>query len=62
MKVLKDKEQLRTIKAFLKALKIPFEVSQESPYDPKFIVRIRKSESEAGPGTVKAIETEDPWR
>lgn len=57
-----DKEQLRAVKAFLKARKIPFEVSRESPYDPEFVAKIKESESEAEPGTVKAIETDDPWR
>jgi len=39
-----DKEQLKTVKAILKALKVPFEASWESPYDPGFVAKIKESE------------------
>ena len=42
----KDEEQARTVKAFLKALEIPFESSGESPYDPAFVTKIREGEKE----------------
>lgn len=57
-----DKEQLKTVKAFLKALKIPFEASQESPYDPSFVAKIKESEREADQGMVTSIKTEDLWK
>lgn len=58
----KDKEQLETVKTILKALKVPFETSAESPYDPEFVAKIKESESQAKKGMVKAIKTEDLWK
>ncbi|TAN01377.1 MAG: hypothetical protein EPN39_02290 [Chitinophagaceae bacterium] len=47
----KDKSQLTTIKAFLKALKIPFEkAKEESPYNPEFVVKIKRSQKQAKEG------------
>ncbi len=57
-----DKEQLKTVKAILRALKVPFEASGESPYDPKFVAKIKESERQAKEGKVKAIRTEDLWK
>lgn len=58
----KDKEQLKTVKTILKALKVPFEASEESPYDPEFVAKIKESERQAKKGMVKAIKTEDLWK
>lgn len=55
----KNKEQSRIIKAFLKALKIPFQSSEESPYEPEFVAKIKESEQQAREGKVKAIETDE---
>jgi len=57
-----DKEQLKTVKAILKALKVPFESSGESPYDPEFVAKIKESERQAKEGKVKVIRTEDLWK
>jgi hypothetical protein len=57
-----DKDQMKTVKAFLNALKIPFEASQESPYDPKFVAKIKESERQASQGMVKAVKTADLWK
>lgn len=46
----KDKEQLKTVKAILKALKVPFEASQESPYDPEFVRELKESEKQMKEG------------
>jgi hypothetical protein len=58
----KDKEQLKTVKAILKALKGSFWGFQESPYDPEFVDKIKESERQAKRGMVKAIKTEDLWK
>lgn len=52
-----DKEQLETVKAVLKALKVPFEVSRESPYDPDFVAKIREGEKEFEEGRSTTIKT-----
>lgn len=47
----KDKRQLTTIEAFLNALKIPFEkTKEESPYNPEFVAKIKKSQRQAKEG------------
>ncbi|RAV30726.1 DUF2683 family protein [Sinomicrobium soli] len=58
----KNKEQSRIIKAFLKALKIPFQSSEENPYDPEFVAKIKESEVQAREGKVKAIKTDELWK
>lgn len=47
----KDKDQLTTVKAVLKALKVPFEMAEEeSPYNPEFAAKIRRSQKQAREG------------
>lgn len=47
----KDKSQLTTVKAVLKALKVPFEkAEEESPYNPEFVAKIRRSQKQAREG------------
>jgi hypothetical protein len=43
-----DNSQVEAIKAFMKSLKIKFELSktEESPYDPEFVAMIKKGEKE----------------
>ena len=45
-----DKEQLNTLKAVLKALKMKFEVSQEKAYNSEFVAKIDKSRKEIQEG------------
>ena len=55
----KDKGQLTTVEAFLKALKVPFEkVRDESPYNPQFVAKIKKSQQDyrEGKGRVVTIK------
>jgi hypothetical protein len=46
--------ELGIIKAFFEALKIKFEVTQKSPYNPEFVAKIRQSEKEFAEG--KAVK------
>ena len=39
-------EQINVIKAFMKALKIKFEISKENFYNPNFVTKIEKSKKE----------------
>ncbi len=47
-----DSTHLKAIKAFMKTLKIKFEVSKEmkSPYDPEFVAKIKKGDQEFSEG------------
>lgn len=59
-----SQEQLKALKAFAKALKISFK-TEERPYDPEFIAKIKKSREdfEAGKGRVMTIDELDSlWK
>ena len=57
-----DASQLDAIKAFMKALKIKFEVQKESPYDKNFVNKILKGDEEFKKGKYKSIKTVDLWK
>jgi dynactin complex subunit len=49
-------EEVRSIKAFLKALKINFETS---PYNPEFVAKIEASAQEAKEGKVTTVRNKE---
>ncbi|MFN5443069.1 MAG: DUF2683 family protein [Crocinitomicaceae bacterium] len=54
-----DEEQLKALKAVLKALKIKFEVGkEEKPYDSKFVSKIQKSQKQLREGKTTKISTD----
>lgn len=54
-----DASQIEAVKAFMKALKIKFEISKEKPYNPEFVAKIRQSEKEIEQGKSKKVRKED---
>jgi hypothetical protein len=54
--------QVDAIKAFMKALKIKFEVAQESPYNPEFVTKIQKSRKQAAEGKTVKISLDEIWK
>ena len=53
-------EQLNALIAFLKALKIKFEVTNtEKPYNPEFVAKIKKSKKEFEEGKFTRVEKEN---
>lgn len=52
-------EQIEAMKAFMKALKIKFEVSKESVYNADFVKKIEKSKKEFENGEFTRVEKED---
>jgi inosine/xanthosine triphosphate pyrophosphatase family protein len=56
-----NKEQVNAIKAFMKALKIKFDVANNS-YDEVFVDKIKESEKQFSEGRFKKIETKDLWK
>ena len=56
-----NKEQMSAIKAFMKALKVDFEVKKK-PYNPEFVAKIEKSRQEIREGKGKIIAVEDLWK
>lgn len=59
----KNKEQLDAVEAVLKALKVPFQKSQkESPCNPEFVEKIKKSKKNFSEGKYTTIKVEDLWK
>ncbi len=52
----KNKKQTTAIKNFLKAFDIPFE---QSPYDPEFVAKIKKSEQQIREGKSTTVKTKE---
>ena len=50
------------LKAFLKALKIKFEVADETNYNQEFLKKIKESEKQYKKGEYKVIKTQDLWK
>lgn len=52
-------EQENALKAFIKALKMKFEVAKEKPYDPDFVAKIERSRKDYKEGKFDRVEKED---
>ncbi len=57
-------EQVAALKAFVKALKIKFEINNqdEKPYDPEFVGMVLQGDEDFENGNFKVIKTEDLWK
>ena len=57
-------EQMEALKAFVKALKIKFEIlnPEEKGYDPEFVEMVLQGDKEFENGNFKIIKTEDLWK
>ncbi len=53
-----DISQIDAIKAFMKALKIKFEIA-EKPYNPEFVAKIKRSEDDFKNGKFTTVKVED---
>lgn len=52
-------EQVKALKAFMKALKIKFEISNEEDYDPDFVAKIEESREQYKKEEFISIEKKD---
>jgi len=52
-------EQENALKAFIKALKMKFEVTKEKPYDSDFVAKIQQSRKQAKEGKTTRVEKEN---
>lgn len=52
----KSRKQLNAIKAVLKALDVTFRKEQESPYNPEFVAKIKKSEEQFEKGAYITLD------
>jgi hypothetical protein len=51
-------DKVEALKAFLKALKISFEVTPTETYNPEFVAKIQKSKQQLLDGNVTKLNTE----
>ena len=53
-----NKEQVNALKAFMKALKIKFEITKDVPYNQEFVKKIKQSKEDYknGKGKVMSID------
>ena len=61
----KNQEERNVVKAFLEALKIKFEKTNntdESPYNPEFIATMEKSISDEKKGKISKVNLDDIWK
>ena len=55
-----DASKVEALKAFMKALKIEFELTEgQSPYNPEFVEKVLESRQQAKNGKVKRVKKED---
>lgn len=58
-----NNEQAMALKAFLKALKMSFEIKKEDkPYNPEFVKEILESRRQYENGEYSTIKIEDLWK
>ena len=54
-----DLSQLEAIKAFMKALKIKFEVTKVEPYDPEFVKKIAQGDKDFKEGKGRKVTVKE---
>ncbi len=52
-------EQENALKAFIKALKMKFEIARDKPYDPDFVAKINDSRQQVKDGKTTRVKKED---
>ena len=57
-----NNEQLKIVKAILKALNVDFTAKKEKSYDPEFVKKIQDSRKQVKEGKVVMIKPEDLWK
>lgn len=55
-------EQENALKAFIKELKIKFEVSKGQSYDPDFVAKIQESRRQVKEGRTTEMDLDDIWK
>jgi len=52
-------EQVNALKAFMKALKIKFEITESDSYNPEFVAKIKQSKEQYCKGEYISVEEKD---
>jgi hypothetical protein len=57
-----NNEQLKAVKAILKALHVDFTSRKGDQYDPEFVKKIEESRKQANEGKVSTLDTDNLWK
>ncbi|MGI4022141.1 MAG: DUF2683 family protein [Janthinobacterium lividum] len=57
-----NKEQLTALEIVLKAMNIPFEREEESPYNTEFVAKINRGEKAAKKGKGMRVDVANLWK
>lgn len=57
-----NEEQANALMAFVKALKMKFEIAKEKAYNAEFVDKIKRSKKQHLEGKDVVIKTEDLWK
>ncbi|RNI38850.1 hypothetical protein EFY79_04090 [Hanamia caeni] len=57
-----SKEQIKVFEQMAKALKVPFEIKQGSPYKPEFVEMVRQADKDFKKGKGKKVKLDDIWK
>jgi len=58
-------DKFEALKAFMKALKIKFEITKDNPYNPEFVAKILQGDADIKAGKGKKVslkELDDLWK
>ena len=54
-----DASQIEAVKAFMKALKIKFEITKDNPYNPEFVKKLVSGDEDYQAGKVRKVTVEE---
>ncbi len=55
-------DKFEALKAFMKALKIKFEITKEDNYNPEFVAKILQGDEDIKAGKTTKIKVNDIWK
>lgn len=55
-------DKFKALRAFMKALKIKFEVTNDNPYDPQFVDKVLQGDKDIKAGKTAKIDVNDLWK
>ena len=55
-------DKIEALKAFLKALKIKFEITRKNAYNPEFVAKILQGDEDIKAGKTTRIKLDDIWK
>ena len=58
----KTEEETNTLKVIMQSLKIRFEISKESAYDPRFVAKVIEGKKQVKEGKTVRMELSSVWK